>query len=722
VATSRSTIRGPFGLGRIVLVGLAALGMPPSLGAPDGDGPVESGVVERVGVSVALIDVEVTDDDGRPIRGLTPGDFEVRLDGRPWSIYSVDDLCGCPDPDRPGDARASSSEKPSAATGSTDRNNEITSSAPKGDLYEPAPNRFILYFDFSQLQLDGRARAVAEGKRWAREGMEPGDEAMVVAYATAAGLRELSDFTENREELSTVIDEAYELAELIDPFPSQFDSRRAECAECCRYTCFEESGCGWCENDRLTCVDCCPLCSDHASEEYFHGRRSLKALRRLLIDLQREPGRKHLLLFHQNGSLYPARFFPVREDSIGDHLALVDEVAAEAALARTAVHSAYSGEDANLYTPLSNQAVSFGANVATLTGGSYNRSTDDLGKLIGDAGRGCTCTYRIGLVPPEKPTQEIYKVKVIAASRMLPYEGRVRFLDDLDEWMREAEAVLSHPERAKDLDVRAALVPVHVGRGGWEVVAQVALDLDALLLLPAGSRLQGSWDVGALLTRDDGRQSWEMLGISSVTWEPRGSHRTVVHRREFNRLKPGRYRLAAFVRDRTGEVFGGAETVLELPDPAEAAVVGPVVLLADQEHLAAPLPMLRKKPVAAVRVSSVSAGPVPVGNRGAAPGALLTVVSFLCGESSTTTPPATTVRYVSGYDTPLFKFDRTDVESAGACSRLVDRVETWRLLSGDYRYHIRWGIPGSEDTLESSAGFRLSSKGATPPDRATLAD
>ena len=62
-----------------------------------------------------------------------------------------------------------------------------------------SPRRYILYFDFSQLQLDGRARAVEEAKRWVNS-MEPVDEAMVVAYATAAGLRKLSDrFIANRE-------------------------------------------------------------------------------------------------------------------------------------------------------------------------------------------------------------------------------------------------------------------------------------------------------------------------------------------------------------------------------------------------------------------------------------------------------------------------------------------------------------------------------------------
>ncbi len=46
-------------------------------------------IVERVDVARVIIDVRVIDDDGRPIRGLRPDDFEVRIDDRPVRVESA---------------------------------------------------------------------------------------------------------------------------------------------------------------------------------------------------------------------------------------------------------------------------------------------------------------------------------------------------------------------------------------------------------------------------------------------------------------------------------------------------------------------------------------------------------------------------------------------------------------------------------------------------------
>ena len=46
-------------------------------------------IVERVEVARVVIDVRVVDDDGQPILGLTPEDFEVRIDDEPVRVESV---------------------------------------------------------------------------------------------------------------------------------------------------------------------------------------------------------------------------------------------------------------------------------------------------------------------------------------------------------------------------------------------------------------------------------------------------------------------------------------------------------------------------------------------------------------------------------------------------------------------------------------------------------
>ena len=688
-----------------------------SVGQQD-EAAVDSGVIERAGVTLTLLDIDATDKAGRPLPGLSAEDFKVRLNGRVWPIYSVDDLCSCLEP---GPSTAESDSAVGLPPGTEPGAPDPSATARERDPYAPTPNRFVIYFDFSQLQLDGRERAAQQARRWLRESMRQGDEALVAAFSTAAGLRELSRFSANREELLAIVDEAYAMREMIDPFPEGFDTRQRDCSSCCHATCPEEFGCGWCERVGWQCVDCCPICSDHASDEYFHGRRSLKALRRLLMDLQDEPGRKHLMLFHQNGNLYPARFYPVREALLGDHLDLLDAVAAEATLGRTVVHAAYSGEDSNLYTPLSSQAVNFSANIADMTAGTYNRGPDMLATVLDGAGRACECIYRIAVVPPDKPSGAIYRVKVKAAGNKLPLETRIRFVDEVDRWKRDAEAVLANPEIARDLTVRAELLPVHAGNGRWNVAAQVALELDTLLPLPAAEgKHEGRWEVGALLTRD-GERSWEMLAVSRALWERRESGRTVVHTHGFTKLRPGRYRLATFVRDHIATVFGASEVALELPETDRTGIVGPIVMYSSEQHLAAPLPLADGETAEAVAVSEIRAGPVPAGQGPVPPGRSITLVSFLCGKGAR---PASeqVVRYVSKDDTPLFKFERARVEPVGSCTRVVDVVETWRLAEGDYDYHLIWTAAAVDD-LTATVRFAVSAgavEASRPADPAPL--
>jgi VWFA-related protein len=53
-------------------------------------GQVPAAPVFKSGVELVAIDVRVSDRDGRPLAGLTPGDFEVSIDGKPRRVVSAD--------------------------------------------------------------------------------------------------------------------------------------------------------------------------------------------------------------------------------------------------------------------------------------------------------------------------------------------------------------------------------------------------------------------------------------------------------------------------------------------------------------------------------------------------------------------------------------------------------------------------------------------------------
>jgi VWFA-related protein len=597
--------------------------------------PFDTGLVERTGITLMFLDVEVTDDEGRPIPGLKPDDFEVQINGRFQSVYSVDDLCSC--------AGQGTSAMAESAVGGVAKP-PLDGHAGEGALApplgaSPAPAneamRYVLYFDFGQLQQDGRARAIDAARRWIRESLTPESQTMLVAYASAPGLRTLVPFTADRAELLAAIEAASTDPEWLDPFPSMFWRRTGACDECCL-----RERCPDCGN---TC--CASVCLVNARDDYQHGRRSLKALKAFLGELENTPGPKTLLLFHQNGSIFPSRFYPVRD--IGDHVALLDSVGAEATLARAAVYSAYSGSFNRLESPVADQAVTLGANLAEFTGGKYNRGNTDFESLIEDAIRGCRCVYRIGLRAPRKYKGRVFRVKVWAGGRPLDYRYRTQYLDEVDRWWRRARGVLANPGNATDVGVTAALVPQGLSEKGWQLEVQVGVDVDTLALFPAAGKQRGDWEVGAFLYRDDGRSKREMLGRSRVLLGPEGRPEAIVlHERDLDSLKPGTYHLAAFVRDRAANVFGGAEATLTLPKRNTPGMVGPIMMRAGGQFVSSPLPLLAEKGDAAIRSSTVQTGTIPIGRGSVSQGTPVQIVTWLCAGGDLRRQP-TLLRFVS---------------------------------------------------------------------------
>ena len=133
-----------------VVVGLAVFVMGSPHALPEDAGErlptLDSGLVERTGASVFLLDIEVEDEDGLPLPGLSAEDFSLELNGRDYPIYSVDDLC-------PAAATVTAVESDSDLPG------QAVSRSP---VSAPDPARTVLYLDFSQMRPDGRAMAVTE--------------------------------------------------------------------------------------------------------------------------------------------------------------------------------------------------------------------------------------------------------------------------------------------------------------------------------------------------------------------------------------------------------------------------------------------------------------------------------------------------------------------------------------------------------------------------------
>lgn len=124
---------------------------------------VNRGLTESIEVSLVIIDVQVLDRKGNPVRGLAAKDFDVAVDGRTVPIVSFDAAC------------SELSEKP--------------------DL--------VLVFDYQHLGHIQRARAIDSAQRALDH--SPVRDMQVMVAALTGGLRVVQAFTGNRDQISSVL-------------------------------------------------------------------------------------------------------------------------------------------------------------------------------------------------------------------------------------------------------------------------------------------------------------------------------------------------------------------------------------------------------------------------------------------------------------------------------------------------------------------------------------
>lgn len=658
--------------------------------------PIDIGFTEETGRSLLFLDVEGIDRKGRPLPGMTKEDFKIRVNYVWRKIYSVDDLCPCTSPDLANDG----GETADPPEPEPDPVREAWRAVVE------APPHFILYFDFSQLQPAGREQAIREARTWATDTMQPDDRVMVVAFSTDAGLRRLSELTSDRDAVLGAIERADADPELVDSFPGEQAARQALC-----------------DDGTLGCYNV-------GRKEFFHARRSLETLRNFLTELDDIPARKTLLLFHENGSIFPGRLYADgasylpqttwdrledlrapdfrtqralvrRADSalVPDLLELSQEVGGSATASRTVVYPLACGtaRDWN---------VNLGANLADGTGGEYNRRTEELSELLAIAGRRCACIYRIGLEMDGPRRSFVLRTKVKAQGRTLPSRYQLQYLTDADRWMRKAQLVLANPESWTDLDVGAAVLPIKASGSRWKARVEIGFDLDTLqLALDDDDGQSAEWEVAALLSKTDGEKHWEMLGVYRASPGTDGRLDSwILHERSFDELRPGRYELRAFVHDRSSDLYGAAVGEIELPDPRQPGLAGPVARLSERARLVGDLPLRKKKMNGSTTPVRVARGSLPLGDGGrVTPGEPVSFATLVCGVGSSDVSSAV-LREADGRVFEGLTESVAGSDAAGrGCSQLVQSVDTWGLDAGAYLYRLRW----NEGASEALAGFEV---------------
>ncbi len=683
----------------LLAVALAAGGLaagpppaaPPPAAAPSPApaAPADPGLIEKTGVALFLLDIEVRDRSGNPMRGLTAADFVVRRNGRLWPVVTADDFCTCVPESSPATVAATAGATEATPTPARAANEPGPPPLADDDSAPPAPERplVVIYFDFGQMRSDGRHLAVEAARRWVRSVRAPGDRVMIAGYVTSRGLLTLAEPTTDEARLLRALDDAADNVLYSDNFAQHFPDRVEECLR------RDPTTCPW-----------------HAITEYDHGRRSVSALQLFMTQLGARPGPKTVLFFHENEMMQTGAIYLQRDRRT--HYERVEQVGAEATAAHVTLHPLVVAMDTAEGTQLA-QATGFAATLAESTGGSYNRGPLDLDRVVQAATTGCRCRYVLGLKPLEDETRSIASVSVRARGVLQRALYRVRPMSVEDRFLRQASAVLENPAAASDLGVGVAIRPARAGSSRWDLTATVAVDARVMALLPQGaSRRAGGWEVGARLQRLGTSSAWEMLATSVATTGAGGAPDTmVVYEHPFTGLAPGRYRLSAFMRDRVANLFGGGEAFLELPDPAKGGIAGPVMLLAHTPRLVSPLPLLDRRSEMRDLAATTDAGPAPAASIALPRGTLLRFESWICGAPGGA-PAEATARLLRD-DTPVLRFDDAVVApAAGGCVPRADEVATGGLEPGRYLYEILVRR-GPERATSSTTPFVIA--GGVPP-------
>jgi VWFA-related protein len=162
--------------------------------APPANKPVPGGrATIRTTVSLVEIDVQVTNRDGKPVKGLKQEQFSVTEDGKAQNIstFEYNDI------------------EQIETAGKMD---EAPITVPLGAITSPDEinaavrdhRMIVLFFDFTSLQAEDLLRSTRAAQKYLQEQMTPADLVAVVAFGNT--LKIVANFTNDREMLKQSVD------------------------------------------------------------------------------------------------------------------------------------------------------------------------------------------------------------------------------------------------------------------------------------------------------------------------------------------------------------------------------------------------------------------------------------------------------------------------------------------------------------------------------------
>jgi len=199
--------------------GLRGQAPPPAQAAPQGRQPVF-----RNNVNLILVDVNVRDKNGAPVKGLTQSDFEIVEGGRPQDIltFTYEEIAPSAKPIVTSSMLAKAGAEKGAVPVTLAVPKGMVPAAPKSNDKPVEPSAivdaangplttelvaghrvWVLLFDTSSMQPEDIQKSADSAVKWAKDKMSSSD--LVAVAAISSTLQILQDFTNDKDKVTTIL-------------------------------------------------------------------------------------------------------------------------------------------------------------------------------------------------------------------------------------------------------------------------------------------------------------------------------------------------------------------------------------------------------------------------------------------------------------------------------------------------------------------------------------
>jgi len=512
----------------VVLGGILASGAHPDAAqsSPDEktDGkqksqPDPSGFIQREEVRFVTLDLVVEERGGSGGKGwhlarqLTNDQIRVFVGGREMALDLFENWCaGAPPVSPPGvlasvpstggasvvterdgaviDGSISGSSPPVSSTAAGSPPQDTNGAAVPSAM---PSQKYILYFDLKHLTLGGRNRAFRSAMDWAGKTAKPGDEVMIITGGLS--LRIVRPLVPVAGSLKEDIQHAMEDF-TSDDLWAEGEWLRAK------------------EVEKMAMLDINAaetLAKSYTTIDQDATRRSLDNLHDLMALFGKIPGTKNLVFFGETvrlvpGTQYFAAYLPEPPvevaggftpagvsgtiSDVSHELDQLVEAANERNVRIYTVQPAGLKEGPDIRGAITRDEGAM-TMLATETGGSYVKGTNDIGRILDRVGDDLACFYRIGFRMSPRHTGSTERILVRIGDSDTRYRARYRrTLTDPTREQQDEETVLAAylapaAARAFPVSVRARRLFDHPGGSRFRL--EVSVPLDAFLTHPSQS-------------------------------------------------------------------------------------------------------------------------------------------------------------------------------------------------------------------------------------------